>query len=960
MQVNLLKPSIFLITLFLLSAVFPNNLASAEANQMAVGSSCGIDRGMDVVFTIDTSGSMSVNDPDRLRIQAAKSMVGQMQPLDRFGVVEYSLTASKLLSPLTNNRYQIFGALDLIGASGGTDIHTGLKEAVREIKAHSGNNHKIIVLLTDGHSINNDLSRNLADEANRHNISIYTVGLGTSATINEDFLKDIAARTNGQYYQAVNAAQLESVFNSLRLNLEELREPKIPSDWTLTRDYHATGDLVLQENMTMDLNGYNLKVDGTLVMLSCADLRAVSGKIEVKNGMEQQAEALVRLNNSALEVSGPFIQNGTMLVNGKFRGGTPELDIKGTYDQDANGNIELNGQTAIIRDDAVQRGKIMLGGGSLRAAADFTQKGRVDLQKGSFFIDRNLTIAGGPLLDEDFRLNDSLDVNGGVLQVGSVFSTEDFSKKTGNVIQKSGQLYVNHGTVRIFGDYHVQDGWLTMVKGSMDTQTSDYGEGDGDFVYVHRNFTMESPRNHGGREYTELMKPKNDWPHLTDGVLKVGGKFIQRGDAEYHRYYSDRSKLFMKNFSRYNFHATGRHKVHLTGEMAKHIIAEGRGFTFMNLEVEGRIPEYLGAATGQIKWENLNEKSPSAEAELFSLSVQDIPVAGFDPQNGHYRMHRISSEHVIGPLRKLKVDARPKDRNAQITISGDVLGDDGTATVQVLVTATDKKTTKLYTVFVSAVQDSPDAVTSLELDRTEVIFLKEGSTFMPAQATIGYTVKPTTALNQRVNWRSMDPTVATVQSGIVIPKKAGRTTIIAETEEGGFVKTVQVTVKDKFEPVQGVGNLKDLLEDGERYDEIMALYDHSKIGIVVPGKQIASVQFDRTGQQSNGTINLTAANNVFNITLEINGRVLPVNNDSNTSYRFSRLSVGSDDFVKVNAYNAAGDLIEQVRTEYGRNYAPSGAISPGYYSIQTLLDNPRMFEAIVREFSPEVLLFEVH
>lgn len=947
--------------LVLLSALLQNNLVSAEANHSTAGATCGLDRGMDVVFAIDSSGSMMVNDPDRLRIKAAKAMVDQMQPLDRFGVVEYSSTASNLLSPLTNNRYRINMALDTIGSYGGTDIHTGLDAAITEIKTHSGNNHKIIVLLSDGHSINNDISRDLADEANRNNISIYTVGLGTSATINVPLLQELAGRTNGQYYQAVNATQLESTFIALRRNLEELREPKIPSDWTLTRDYHAQGDLVLQENMVLDLNGYNLSVDGNLVMLSCAELRAVSGAVVANGGLDQNSDAIIRLNNSTLKIIGPFLQNGQIDVNGKYRGNVPELDIGGAFTQDANGKINLNGQHAILADLGTQKGRILLGGGTLDAKKDFIQKGHLDLQRGRFLVGHNLTIEGGPLIDQSFQLNDSLNVNGGLLQVGSADSMKEFKTKTGNVIQKSGQLYVNHGVVRIFGDYTVKDGWLTMVKGSMDTNSSEYGEGDGDYVHVYRDFTMESPRNHGGRNYTELMKPKDDWPHLTDGVLNVGGKFTQLGDMEFHRSYSDRSQLFSKNYSRYNFQASGRHKVKLTGEINKKIIAQGLGFTFMNLEIDGRIPEYLGNATGQIKWEKLIENSPSSEAELVSLSIQDLPVANFQPRNGNYPVHRISKEHVTGPLKELKVEARAKDKNAKVTIQGNVLGDDDKAVIKVLVTAVDGKTTKLYTVPVTTEKDSPDGVTSLILDQTELTFLKHGTTFFPSLATVGYSVKPTTALNQQVNWRSMDPSVATVRNGVVTPKAGGNTTIIAETEDGGFLKTLRISVKEKFEPVQGVKTLKELLSDGERYNQIMALYDHRKIGIVVPGNYIESIIFSTSGQQKNGVIGISNAA-VSQVILEINGQVLPVvptGDSSNNKYQFSRLDAEYGEFVKVSVFNNAGDLLETAMTTYGIPYAPSGNVGPGYYSIDTLINNQILFQAIVTEFAPDVLLFEV-
>ncbi len=943
--------ALLLSLIMVLSAVSPGNLANAKTTAAQEGAACGIERGLDIVFAIDESGSMVSNDGSGIRKTAAKNMVDQLRPLDRFGVVGFNHEAKKY-QQLTEDKNAAKSAIDQLGNNGGTMVSEGLQIALNEIKDRSYNNHKIIVLLTDGDSPDSAQSLALADQAAKDGVMIYTIGLGNTANINVPVLTDIAQKTNGTYYHALNAPQLTNIFATITQTVNSLREPKIPSNWTLTKDYHATGDLVLQENMVMDLNGYNLTVDGQLVLMPCAELRAVSGEVRAVT-VEQNRGSLIRLNNSALHVEKFINQNGVIQVNGDYSDGSPELQFS-LYNQGRGGVIELNGNKAIMASSEKQQGTILLGNGNLEISGDFVQNGSIDLQGGTMSVGGNLTIAGGLLIDKEFKENDSLDVNGGLLQVGSQTSL-DSDRSKGNVKQTSGQLNVNHGSVRIFGDYSIADGWLTMTKGSMDTSSPDYGEGDGDYVHVYRNFTMASLRNHGGRSYNELMKPKDDWPHLTDGVLVVDGSFVQRGDAEYHTKYSDRSQNYTQAFSRYNFQAGGRHKVILTGKESKLIQTEGARFTFENLQVTGFITDYIRNYTGQTKWKNLLEVNPASKGLLASLTISGVPVHNFNPTKLSYYNHAISRDTITSPVQEFVVDARAQDhRNAKVKVTGNTLGSDGTALVKVVVTAADGSNT-VYTIGVTANQSSPDAVGSLILDRNQLLFVQEGSGFSPKRETIGATIQPTTALNQQVLWTSSNPSVATVLGGVVTPISAGSTTITAETVDGGFIQTVAVEVRPKNITVQGVKTLADLVSDTARYNTIMALYDHKKIGIVVPGSYISNLTFNQVGQHVTGTIETSG---VDTISISVNGQTLPSTSTGST-FIFQRIGIQPGDFIEIKAFNTSGDLLETIKQSYSLNYQPSKLVNPGFYSIERLIQNPVLFGQILQGYSAGSLLFEV-
>ena len=658
--------AIIFMTMPLLLFLGQPSLANTQQDYSA--NSCNLNRGIDIVVVMDNSGSMTVNDPQYIRVEAIKNMLDDLHDYDRLSLVQFN-DAAQLIQSLTSNRTDIERALNAVVPSGGTDMSLGLEKALAELRADGGNNHKIMIVLTDGHSINNPTSIQYAEEAADDNITIFTIGLGSSVNIDTTTLTTIANKTGGQYFQAANATDLTTTFQKIRLAAEDLRQPKVFSDWTLTKDLVVDGDLVLQENVKLNMNNYDIVVGGDLVLLSCAELRAVSGTITANN-VEQSAGSFLHLNNSQLHVVKNYKQEGQLRVNGDYGGNSiPEIVIDELYTQRNRGYLQLEGYKALINGDFIQEGRVQQRGGTIRVTGDVTQRGYFDVEQGQLLVEGVLTLEGGPLLDDAFATNKSLNVNGGVVQVGSEQLMSETST-VGHIIQNSGQLYVNHGTVRVFGDYILKNGWLTMIQGSMDTTASDYGEGDGDYVHVYGDFITQTMRNHSERLYNYLGKPMNDQAHLTDGVLKIDGNFTQIGDKQYHTSYSDRSQNYLQDYSRYNFVASGRHKVLLTGKGTVKVASSN--FTFNILELEGTLADYT--RSGAVRWNQLIEREESANANLRKLTINGVDVYGFNPNVLNYTNHVIPANTVQGPIYALNVDARAEDYlNATVQIYGDYL-----------------------------------------------------------------------------------------------------------------------------------------------------------------------------------------------------------------------------------------------------------------------------------------------
>jgi len=141
-------------------------------------------KGIDILFAIDTSKSMLAQDvnPDRLtRAKLAVTDLVEKLQGDRVGLIAFA-GSSFLQSPLTLDYDAFRQSLDALDTGiipkGGTDIATAIREAESAFSL-GGQNHKILVILTDGE----DLEANgiaAAKQAAKNGMRIFTVGVGSS------------------------------------------------------------------------------------------------------------------------------------------------------------------------------------------------------------------------------------------------------------------------------------------------------------------------------------------------------------------------------------------------------------------------------------------------------------------------------------------------------------------------------------------------------------------------------------------------------------------------------------------------------------------------------------------------------------------------------------------------------------------------------------------------------------
>ena len=107
---------------------------------------------LNLVFLIDTSGSMSDANKLPLLKQSFRLMLDQLRPQDEIAIVEYAGSAGQVLAPTpASDRTTILQAIGSLGAGGSTNGQGGLEQAyaVAQTMAGDGEVNRVI-LATDG------------------------------------------------------------------------------------------------------------------------------------------------------------------------------------------------------------------------------------------------------------------------------------------------------------------------------------------------------------------------------------------------------------------------------------------------------------------------------------------------------------------------------------------------------------------------------------------------------------------------------------------------------------------------------------------------------------------------------------------------------------------------------------------------------------------------------------------
>jgi Ca-activated chloride channel homolog len=222
--------------------------------------------GVDIIVTLDISGSMAAEDfQPRNRVTVAKSVVADFvrrRPSDRVGLVIFAAKALSKVPPTTDTAMLLrqLDDVQLDMLPDGTAIGSALATALARLRRSTAKS-KVIVLVTDGVNNTGEIDPSTAtDIARAMEVRIYTIGVGrggivpipvrmrdpysgapvtrrvtAEVTIDEALLKRIAARTNGEFFRATDSASLRMIFD--RIDALEKSEIKLHT-FRRYRDLH--------------------------------------------------------------------------------------------------------------------------------------------------------------------------------------------------------------------------------------------------------------------------------------------------------------------------------------------------------------------------------------------------------------------------------------------------------------------------------------------------------------------------------------------------------------------------------------------------------------------------------------------------------------------------------------------------------------------------------------------------
>ncbi len=231
-----LLPFLLALTLLLIALARP---------RLGKGSSDIETSGIDILLTVDVSGSMEamdfkLNDRPSDRLEVVKDVIAKFTAArgnDKIGIVAFA-GRPYLVSPLTQDRDFLanrIASLKIGQVEDGTAIGSALVSAVGHIKDSKAKS-RIIILLTDG--VNNRGAANpetAAEAAKALGIKIYTIGAGTNGEapmpvrdafgrtqmrmmkvdVDEATLHKVADLTGGKMFRATDTTSLEKIYDAI-------------------------------------------------------------------------------------------------------------------------------------------------------------------------------------------------------------------------------------------------------------------------------------------------------------------------------------------------------------------------------------------------------------------------------------------------------------------------------------------------------------------------------------------------------------------------------------------------------------------------------------------------------------------------------------------------------------------------------------------------------------------------
>ena len=172
----------------------------------------------DLVFLIDTSGSMGAQNKLPLLKQSFKIMLDELRTEDTVSIITYAGSTALLLEPTSaDNQSEIYAALDMLDANGSTAGESGLKLAYQQAAKMRGiGRTSRVIIATDG-DFNVGISdpielKNEISEQRKNGTFLSVLGFGSTG-INDAVMQSLAQNGNGTAYHIDTFAEAKKVLS---------------------------------------------------------------------------------------------------------------------------------------------------------------------------------------------------------------------------------------------------------------------------------------------------------------------------------------------------------------------------------------------------------------------------------------------------------------------------------------------------------------------------------------------------------------------------------------------------------------------------------------------------------------------------------------------------------------------------------------------------------------------------
>jgi beta-lactamase superfamily II metal-dependent hydrolase/chitodextrinase len=356
-----------------------------------------------------------------------------------------------------------------------------------------------------------------------------------------------------------------------------------PMNWTLNEDTVVTGNLNLAGS-SIDLNGYKLTIQGSLmqaagnVNVNGVMLNVQGSLIQTGGTMNINGGQLIVDKDYRIENSGSYVWAALVMTNA-----LDYVKVGGSFTTYAydNHSSYLTAGTMEVKGDFIQRSSSyseyrynFTASGTHKVILSGTTEQKIDFQypDTSHFnileirnikakvifvspINTNKLINNGNILSAitvssmNWKLYEDTIIEGSLNLTGSSIDLNGYKLTAkGSLVQTGGTLNINGGQLIVEKDFRIENNgsyvWAVLAMTNKE-----------DYVRVDGTFTTYSYNNHLGS--------------LTAGTMEVKGDFIVRAAS-----YSD---------YRYNFAASGTHKVILSGSNVQKVDFQYPGTSKFNI-----------------------------------------------------------------------------------------------------------------------------------------------------------------------------------------------------------------------------------------------------------------------------------------------------------------------------------------------------------------------------------------